>query len=71
MFLFFWRFLGKNVVNPFSAENRVRLQWLHRHTGKIIKYRLRVFERRENLLQNDILDFVSRLNQSSEIVLGS
>jgi len=38
-------------------------------TGKIIKNGLRVFERRENLLQNGILHFAFKISQSSEIVL--
>jgi len=38
------------------------------HTGKIIKNCLRVFERGESLLQN-VLHFVFKLSQSSEIVL--
>jgi len=39
-------------------------------TGKIIKngFRVRVFERGENLLQNGILHIVFKLSQSSEIV---
>jgi len=36
-------------------------------TGKIIKNGPSVFERRENLLQNDILQFMFTFSQSSEI----
>jgi len=39
--------------------------------GKIIKNGFGVFERGENLLQNCILHFVFRYNQSSEIALES
>jgi len=38
-------------------------------TGKIIKNSLRVFDRRENLLQNGILHFVIGFSQSSEMAL--
>jgi len=40
-------------------------------TTKIIKNGLLVFERRENLLQNYIFNFVFRFSQSSEIALES
>jgi len=38
---------------------------------KIIKISLDVFERGENVIQNGILDFAFRLNQSSGIALES
>jgi len=41
------------------------------HTSKIIENGLHIFEREENLLQNSILHFVFKLNQSSEIGLQS
>jgi len=41
-------------------------------TGKIIKHRLRAFEREENLLQNGMLHFVFwMISQLSEIELQS
>jgi len=40
-------------------------------TGKIIKNRLNVFERGENLPQNGILNVTFRLSQSSGIALES
>jgi len=38
-------------------------------TGKIWKNRLRVFEIRQNLLQNGVFNFAFRLSQSSGIML--
>jgi len=41
----------------------------HRGNHQIIKNRLTVFKRGENLLQNSVLHFVLRLNQLPEIKL--
>jgi len=58
--------LGMPDMTPTSLEAAVAPC-----TGKIIKNDLRVFEWEENLLQNGILDFAFKLNQSPEIVFQS
>jgi len=48
---------GRRRVNSFQLHSACLQQQYRPHTGKIKKKHHRFFERGENLLQNDILNF--------------